>query len=62
MAAQKSHKGIIFFSLAAFVLIFFIIFHETQEVFSSFTAALLGALMILGTLIVINWLGRVFSK
>ena len=49
-------------SLVVFILTFFIFFRDTQEFFSSLTAAVFSALLVLGTLIIGSWLLRVFTK
>jgi hypothetical protein len=54
--------GIPIISLVVFSLTFFIFFRETQEIFSSLTAAILGALMIFGTLIVVSWIVQALHK
>lgn len=49
-------------TLAAFLLTFYILFRDTHEIFSSLTAAILGAFLTLGALIVVSWFVRVFMK
>lgn len=49
-------------SLVVFILTFFIFFHETSEVYSSLTAAIFSACLVLGTLIVVSWFVKAFKK
>lgn len=58
-AYSTVHWIIAILSLGVFILTFFIFFRDTHEIFSSLTAAILGALLTLGALIVLNWLARV---
>lgn len=57
-----TYRIIAIISLVVFILTFFIFFRETHEIFSSLTAAILGALILAGAMIVVGWLIRVCSK
>jgi predicted RND superfamily exporter protein len=61
-AYSKRDWVIAIISLVVFILTFFILFRETQEIFSSLTAAIFSALLVWGALIIISWLIRVFTK
>jgi hypothetical protein len=49
-------------SFTVFTLTFFTCFWKTHEIFSSLMAAILTMLLVLGALIVMSWLARVFMK
>lgn len=49
-------------TFVVFILTFFILFRETREFFSSLTASILGAILILGMFIVIGWIIQIFKK
>ncbi len=61
-ANSKIQWTIAMISLVVFILTFFIFFRETQEFFSSLTAAILGTILVLGSLIIVSWLIQVFKK
>lgn len=61
-ANTRTHWRISIISLVVFILTFFIFFRETHELLSSVTAAILCALLALGTLIIGSWLIRIFTK
>lgn len=49
-------------TLLTLMITFIVYYHETQELISSLTAAILSASLVLGALIVLNWLIQVFTK
>ncbi len=59
---SKSKWALISVSIAVLIFSFFVFYRDTQEFFSSLTAAILSAALVLGALIIMSWLIRVFMK
>jgi hypothetical protein len=61
-ASSITKWSIAILTFAAFILTFFILFRDTNEIFSSLTAAILSSFLTLGALIVMSWFAKVFMK